>query len=892
MKKLIIRVVTFATVFFISLFVASAVLNRGSSDLTTTMSSATLPIVYMNVNDEYINPLHGYTVAMEGNYLRGSITPLMANREVMFRADLFDAIIAGVAFEVRTMDMSRLIEDTQVTDFYLEDNRLYGTIPIKDLIEDDTEYMLIIKLTTSSGDIIRYYARVINKAELSISEKVTFVRDFSARTFNKGAAEELKNYMESNKDGDNSSFAHVNIHSSFKQLTWGDLSPAIKTIKNLEILEIDSSTASILLTYQVEILGEDHNVTEFFRVMKGKDRMYLMEYERSVSQIFDMEKNVIVNGKILHGILDEEPQIVESPSGATLCFVQQNQLYGYSPMSGVLTEVFAFCDKDNNDERTRYDAHGIKALSVDESGNIYFAVYGYMNRGIHEGEVGVDFYYFDSALNTVEEQFFIPYTKSFQLLKNDIDSLAYINAKKNFYLLLDGTIYCINGLDQTIDIIAEKITENKFVASTDRSVIAWQTGESTQDSSEIKLLNLNWNSPSSILADSESIIIPLGFMDYDLIYGVARTSDFTKDDTGRTVTPMYAVRIQDINGNILKEYNQSGMYVTEAEVSDNMIVMERLQRNGETGAYEEAPQDQIMNNEVSSTKLNILTSVVTDETETTYQTVLRRQPSTKSSKLVNPKQVVFEGDRNIKLDNPDTLTRYYVYAQNEVIGVYTDASEAVIKAYDNYGVVVDKKCAYIWETENRKTSTQISKIGVPDTQINQIGENAEEFAENTSENYDEGYYYDENGELVAVGGSEGEEFAGEAVYAQGERTKRLYGLCLDAMLQGADVYKDTAKLLADESLTQVLQESLPDAQVLDLTGCDLSAVLYYVSREFPVMVLCPGSEAVVIVGYDSKNTILYNPMEGTITKMGLNDSRAWFERNGNKYITYVGAVND
>ena len=52
--------VTFV-LFLISLFVSNIVLNRGNTDMTAEMSKATLPIVYMNVNDEYINPLHGYT---------------------------------------------------------------------------------------------------------------------------------------------------------------------------------------------------------------------------------------------------------------------------------------------------------------------------------------------------------------------------------------------------------------------------------------------------------------------------------------------------------------------------------------------------------------------------------------------------------------------------------------------------------------------------------------------------------------------------------------------------------------------------------------------------------------------------------------------------------------
>ena len=174
--------------------------------------------------------------------------------------------------------------------------------------------------------MIRYYARVINRAELYLSEKMEFVRDFSDRTMDKEAAESIKKYMETNADGDNSSYAYVNIHSNFNQLTWGELEPALITDKDMEILEIDETTASIMLKYQVEIMSETHNVSEFFRLQRGK-RMYLMEYERIMDQVFDADKNVVVNGKILHGMINEKPVGIENDAGTIYAFVQQNAIY-------------------------------------------------------------------------------------------------------------------------------------------------------------------------------------------------------------------------------------------------------------------------------------------------------------------------------------------------------------------------------------------------------------------------------------------------------------------------------------------------------------------------------------------------------------------------------------
>ena len=704
--------VTFV-LFLISLFVSNIVLNRGNTDMTAEMSKATLPIVYMNVNDEYINPLHGYTTEMEGNYLRGPITPLMANRSVTFRADLYDAVIAKVSYEVRPLDMSRLIEETEVSDFTYEGDAIYATATLKDLIEDDTEYMLIIKLTTSGGSVIRYYARVINRAELYLSEKMEFVRDFSDRTMDKEAAESIKKYMETNADGDNSSYAYVNIHSNFSQLTWGELEPALITDKDMEILEIDETTASIMLKYQVEIMSETHNVSEFFRLQRGK-RMYLMEYERIMDQVFDADKNVVVNGKILHGMINEKPVGIENDAGTIYAFVQQNALYSYNTSSNTMARLFAFADKDNNDERTRYNAHSIKPMMIDGVGNIWFIVYGYMNRGLNEGKVGVALYYYDCTLNTIEEELFIPYTKSYEMLSVEIDNLAYISSRNRLYVFLDGGVYTINITARESEIMQASISETGFFSSDDESIIAWQTGNSVVDFTQIQLFKLNSMTPYTIPSGAGEVVIPLGFMDNDVIYGAARVADVTTDYTGKTIIPMYSVRIQDQNGNTLKDYHQDGVYVLGIEKLDNLLILSRATKDPDSGELLPIEDDQIVNNKTQTSLKNKLSSVVTEKTETTYQTVLYKGGDGEKSsvKVTNPKEVVFEGSRDVSIKDDDTLKRYYVYAKGKIAGIYSSASEAVEIAGNLYGVVTNKQMAYVWESSNRKASTKITSLEI------------------------------------------------------------------------------------------------------------------------------------------------------------------------------------
>ena len=78
--------------------------------------------------------------------------------------------------------------------------------------------------------------------------------------------------------------------------------------------------------------------------------------------------------------------------------------------------LFRFLDGNNWDERTIYRQYGIRILNVDEGGNVQFMVYGYMNRGKHEGQVGIVVYGYNASLNTVEEMLYIPYDKTYEVL--------------------------------------------------------------------------------------------------------------------------------------------------------------------------------------------------------------------------------------------------------------------------------------------------------------------------------------------------------------------------------------------------------------------------------------------------------------------------------------------
>ena len=120
-----------------------------------------------------------------------------------------------------------------------------------------------------------------------------------------------------------------------------------------------------------------------------------------------------------------------------------------------------------------------------------------------------------------------------------------------------------------------------------------------------------------------------------------------------------------------------------------------------------------------------------------------------------------------------------------------------------------------------------------------------------------------------------------------EETSSL-AVCLNVILKNEGITRNTEYMLAQgENINTLLKENLSPVQVLDLKGCSLDAVLYYVNRDIPVLACLNDGNAVLITGFNQYNVVIMNPAKGTLAKMGMNDATEWFVENGNAFITYI-----
>ena len=64
-----------------------------------------------------------------------------------------------------------------------------------------------------------------------------------------------------------------------------------------------------------------------------------------------------------------------------------------------------------------------------------------------------------------------------------------------------------------------------------------------------------------------------------------------------------------------------------------------------------------------------------------------------------------------------------------------------------------------------------------------------------------------------------------------------------------------------ETVIGILEENLVQAQILDLTGCSLDAILYYVNKDIPVLATLNDGNAVLVIGFNELNIVVMDPYQ-------------------------------
>lgn len=814
MKKKLIRAGILLVIFICGVAGFSSLMNYQSTDNKTDMETASSPSMAMMIEDTEVNRMYAYADDMDVRFVRDGLTPVGTDRSLKVSITPNGREIDSLVYEVCTSDGEQVIENNKIRSFTEEeDGRLTVEFTLSQPILMNQEYALTFTLSTEDGTW-NYYTRILQRAGLSTAQYVEFVNSFYTKTFAQDDTGDLTTYLEPDTSVVSNSFRSLDIHSDVDMITWGDLNPQISRPGIPTIEDISENSGSISLTYYISAENENgevekYQVDEFYRMSYNQTRVYLLDFQRHVKQVLTTEQNLVSNGKINLGITDTDVQYMSDSTGTILAFVQQGDLWSYNIETNKMTRVFSFRDTGSNDERNDINRHDIKIVRVSENGDIDFILYGYMNRGQHEGQVGTSVYHYSAEQNAMEEEFFLRSLQSSEFLQKDVEKLSYVSEDGNLYLLLEGNLYRFQMEEKTYEVLQEQIEDDCFFVSENSRYAAWMDGMDPYNTTSITFIDFNTGEQKTIQADQGTRIRLFGFINNDLIYGVANESDIVTNASGGTDFAMTEVRIQNFDGELVKSYHQDGYYVLDVTIQENLLELSRATKVGDSFAGTSG--DQIMNNVRS--KQDEVFSVITSTTvrQGNVTSIQFAADSSGQPPLVVDTKIIENPDRTLNMElSSESEDKYYVYGGGELSGIYDSASQAVAKAEEESGIVLNTAQQYIWEAGNTGDRASISAQDLP-----------------------------------------------EAV-AQAS----LDAAALNEALKG-------------------------QGKVIDMTGCTLEQILYEVSDQRPVIAKGENGQAVVIIGYDDYNTILYNPSTQETYYFGMQDSTDTFQANGNVFLCYL-----
>ena len=477
MKRILKKAGILLLVFLLGTAGTALLLNSESTDNRSDFNDAVFPEVMVDMNDTLINRMYGYAQPMQADFSRDSVTPLDTSKKLTFKVNPYDSEVKSFSYEIRTSDGSKVLENKKIKNLVKEDQYLSVDVEIGSDLRMNQEYSMQIALELDEGTAY-YYTRVVSRSQVHASDYAAFVKYFYEACLDKESADALGSYLEPQTTGAATNYSGININSSLSEISWGNLAPQLCQEGIPVIKEINETTASVVLEYQLTSQNEDeetelYDVKEFYRMKYQDTRIYLLDFQRSANQVFDGTLPVYEDDGIILGVRDKNVEYMMNDAATVIAFVQEGDLWSYSPGNEKVNQVFSFRKLKDGDFRDSRTQHDIKIVRVTDEGDIDFVLYGYMNRGDHEGQVGTAVYHYDGLVQTMEEEVFIPSTQSYEILKAEMGQLMYVNDKGNLYLFIDEKLYRINLTTLKEKVIVDGLKESCYQTSQSNQYLAW-----------------------------------------------------------------------------------------------------------------------------------------------------------------------------------------------------------------------------------------------------------------------------------------------------------------------------------------------------------------------------------------------------------------------------------
>lgn len=876
MKKkinVLVRVIVMIMVFVITIYFVNIFENRNYKNLAKEMNDAELPLAYVSYGDTLLNCMHGYTSDVDITLLRDSITPIDEQKHIEILVQNDKKYASGYSYEIRSIAGDSLVEkgDIEAADNGSGYDEL--DINVRMDLKKDMEYMLVVKASSEKGLAASYYTRIVVNDDYHEAELLKAVQDFHDASFDFNALETesvigtYKTEYAGASTGDSFGLGHVNLANDYADIMWDGLKPTVVSDINIYIKEIDVNYAVIEMEYNASSIT-DQDVTSYYAVKEfykagyslvevsdseagGEDsygdasydeeysytdeesqggqveetshtepKITMFSYDRYVDEYFDRTGIDALNNVYEIGIVssdDLEYRYVKN--NRKIAFVRNGQLWMYDYDQGEIIRVYSFCADDYTEDAATYDAHNINIMEFADDGNLTFSVYGYMNRGDHEGKLGIGLFTFDYSTLEVDELLFVECNVPYEAMKTETSRLTYYDGQK-FYYMMGGKVNAVDIKNRKQSYIAENLSAGDVKVSADMSVMAFGENEDQSQNTRITLMNMKTGNSYDITAGDGECLICYGFKDSDMVYGVSDVADAGVDadlesfsetkysEESRDNIPAKRLYIVGSDGSQIKEYAKDGCYLMQVDVNANLLYLTRGEKSN--GKFVAIKDDFITFKE--------------DDNKQTIGTV-------HNSSITGYDRLYFTVPENIYLSYIPNLniTKEKIDDQNSYMIMTIEREKVTYHVYDNLGL----------------------------SKIYDVAGDAINYAESVA-----GIVVSSDGEVI-YRKMESQEYntiaAGIFHHSTGIVDASLAD-CLYMVLnyQGVQVTEDEIKQYSDPV---TVLNTLGKKKGINVTGLSLDMLLGYVSDGIPVISRIDDGRYVLIVSYNDEDVRYYDPVE-------------------------------
>ena len=709
MKKIIIRAAVLIVVFAVAFALRFMTIDEhsGSTEkLSTSANSANLPVLSFTVSGNEINLTEGYTVPMDGEVTRRSITPVSTEQKLGINIDAGTMSIKKIEISVHEFPDLNVLEEQEIADLkHTAGGRLSTEVQFSKAMTAGTEYLLKLVLLDSNGKKVYYYTRIEPANFGNLSKSIEFVRNFHLATFDKEKINEYAGYMETEEGRVNEDFSHVTIKDDIDTLSYGVLEPTEIYRMIPTITEYNDRFVSA--AYNFWIQGYTDRGLETFRCLEGyrfkygDERIILYNYDRTMETVFDPGFFDLMSGKLMLGVTpDPTVDTMISQDKSHMLLSYQGTLWMLDMKGNILTEVLSYKNKDAF-YRQPDPAYDFKLLSIDNEGNAEFAVYGYIGKGDYEGRNGIIYYHYYAKDNRIEEKMFIPTNLGKAELEDSFGKVNFTSEMGIYYFSFFNSYYSYELDTNVLHTIISDMGENWLYFEKEKKLV-YDEKQDKSSNTKIALYDIEKQETEYIEAPAGKVISLLGTIDKRIVYGISTASEFSFFDDGSLMIPYEKICIAELDGTEVKNYvPDPGKYVCELSFEEGFISLGLYSKvayasRSSKALYEPSDKDVIVNLYKSSVPSPNYTS---DRDLKQRKVYLLNMPSTyqpeSGPKLETAVSTVITKDTSVGLQSRKK-PYYYATAYGRTILMSNDLALCMKYADEAAGTVVDPEGSVVF----------------------------------------------------------------------------------------------------------------------------------------------------------------------------------------------------